>query len=79
MEKFSIEVIKDEKKLTFQVIDYPHSDDYKCKFEIYNDNGVVASFEPDGRGLLHICKNSGIVDERILHLIADKIETMRLW
>jgi hypothetical protein len=79
MEKFSIEVIKGEEKLRFEVVDYPHSDEYKCKFEIYSDSKMVASFEPDHRGLLHICNNSGIIDEETLHLIADKIETMRLW
>ena len=77
MDQFTIEIEKDESKLNFQIIDYAHNDDdNRCKFEVFTNGKMVASFEPDSRGFLHICKNSGEIDESILHLIADKIESL---
>jgi hypothetical protein len=79
MDKFVIEIEKDSDKLNFEVVDYAHhEDDNRCKFEILKNGKLVASFEPDNRGFLHICKNCGVVDEEVLHLIADKLETMSL-
>lgn len=79
MDKFEIVVLKDEEKLQFEVIDYAHhEDDNRCKFEVLRNGALVASFEPDRRGFLHICKNCGVVDEATLHLIADKLETIAL-
>lgn len=79
MERFAIEIIKDRDKLTFEVIDYVHSDDHHhCKFEVFIKGKLVASFEPDNKGFLHICKNANEVNEEVLHLIADKLETMLL-
>ncbi|MEJ6981952.1 hypothetical protein WG906_15900 [Pedobacter sp. P351] len=76
MESFSIEVINDGSPKNFEIIDYAHSDDIRCKFEIYSNNKIVASFEPDARGFLYICKNWKVVSEKTLHLIADKLEGM---
>jgi hypothetical protein len=77
MDTFSIEITKDADVLNFQVVDYPHhEEDNRCKFDVLKDGKLVASFEPDSKGYLHICKNMGAVDEEILHLIADKLEVM---
>ncbi len=77
MNIFSIEITKDEDQLKFEVRDYPHhEDENRCKFEVLKDGKLVASFEPDRHGMLHICKNAGLVDEELLHLIADKLEVM---
>ena len=79
MEKFSIEVTKDSNKLHFDIIDYAHDgDSNRCKFEVLRNSKLVASFEPDSRGYLHVCKNTGEVDEEVLHLIADKLEMMNI-
>lgn len=76
MDRFSIEVLNDGAAYTFEVVDFAHDEDYRCKFEVYKNDAFIASFEPDERGFLHICKNTGKVDEPMLHLIADKIEGM---
>lgn len=77
MERFTIEVTKDNDKLNFDIIDYAHSADHNhCKFEVFSNGRIVVSFEPDSRGYLHICKNHGKVGEEVLHLIADKLEAM---
>lgn len=62
--------------LNFDVADYLHHTDDHCKFEVYQDGEFIASFEPDSHKYLHVCKNTGIVEEDILHLIADKLETI---
>lgn len=74
MDKFNIEIKKDDAVLNFEVRDFAHDDDNRCKFEIYQSGKMIASFEPDSKGFLHICKNCGEVDEATLHLIADKLE-----
>lgn len=78
MDRFEIEIVNDNKNISFEVLDFVHDDDNRCKFEIYREGKMVASFEPDAKGFLHICKNCGEVDEPTLHLIADKLELMNL-
>lgn len=77
MDRFQLEILREEEQLKFEVIDYLLQDEGDhCKFEIFRDGKMVASFEPDNRGMLHICKNCGVVDEQTLHLIADKLERL---
>ena len=79
MDKFQIEISKDDQQLIFEVVDYAHEeDDNRCKFEILKEEKLVASFEADALGFLHICKNCGVVDEQTLYLIADKLEGITL-
>jgi hypothetical protein len=75
MEKFIIEIEQTDRKDAFEVIDYAHDDDNRCKFELFKDEVMVASFEPDKYGVLNICKNPGNIDRSTLHLIAEKIES----
>ena len=74
MDRFTIDVNNDGATYTFDIVDFALDEDYRCKFEVYKDDQFIASFEPDSRGFLHICKNTGRVDEPMLHLIADKLE-----
>lgn len=78
MDTFSIEVEQDDNKINFQIVDYAHDDTDRCKFEVYLDEKLVASFQPDRHGFLRICKNTGFVEEPILHLLADKIERLHI-
>jgi len=77
MDKFEIEIKKENEKLRFEIIDYAHDDD-RCKFEVHADGKLLASFEPDTRGYLHICKDPGVLDQATLDLIADKLESISL-
>lgn len=79
MDKHLIEIEKDDLRLSFEVKDYPHHNDDRCKFEVFQESNFIASFEPDRHGLLHVCKHADKVDEEILHLIADKIESFHWW
>ncbi len=75
MGKFIIELSRDSQKVLYEVIDYVHDEDNHCKFEIFREGKMVAGFEPDARGFLHICKNPGDVDETTLDVLAEKIES----
>jgi hypothetical protein len=75
MDKFPITVRKENEVYHFDVIDYVHHTGERCQFEVYQNGRLVASFEPDAQEHLQVCKNSGNLDEALLHLVADEIET----
>lgn len=75
MDNFPIIVSKDQEVHHFEVGEYLHYDNTSCKFRVFENGKFVASFEPDAHDYLHICQNPGGVDEEILHLLADQIET----
>ncbi|HEY8928578.1 MAG TPA: hypothetical protein VIM55_05285 [Mucilaginibacter sp.] len=78
MEKIEISVTDHNVNYRFEVRDYMHHSGDHCKFELFDDNRFIASFEPDGHHGLYICKNSGIVNEEVLHLVAEKLESLNL-
>ncbi len=74
MEKFEISVSYDNGHHHFEIRDYMHHEGEQCKYEVFKDGGFVASFEPREHKILHICKNAGVVEEDLLHLIAEELE-----
>jgi len=78
MERFDISLEKDKEVLHFEVREYLHHNGEQCKFEIYKEDTFVASFEPDNHNYLHVCKNAGVMEEEVLHLIADKLESYHI-
>lgn len=74
MENYAITISMDKEVHHFEVGEYVHQDDAKCKFRVFENGVYVASFEPDNHQFLHICQNPGGLDEEILHLLADEIE-----
>lgn len=76
MDNFTIEIPENSGLTRYKVVDYPFNDeDNHCKFEVFRNEALVASFEPDRRGFLQVCKNPGNLDENILDLLAEKIES----
>ncbi|WP_091154357.1 hypothetical protein [Mucilaginibacter pineti] len=75
MENYAITISKDEEVRHFEIGEYMHHVEDKCKYRVYENGAYVASFTPDDHDFLQICQNPGQVDEEILHLLADKIET----
>jgi hypothetical protein len=75
MENYAITISKDKEEHHFEVGEYMRHDDEKCKFRVFMNGVYVASFTPDDHNFLHICQNPGNVDEGILHLLADEIES----
>ena len=78
MERFNISVTNKKETLNFEVADYLYHQEDQCKFEIFKNGTMVASFEPDRNEHLRICKNPGNIPEEILHMVADKIGSMHL-
>ena len=74
MENYPITINLKKEVHHFEVGEYAHHEDDKCKFRVYENGAYVASFEPDHNQFLNICQNPGQVNEEILHLLADKIE-----
>ncbi|MES2808231.1 MAG: hypothetical protein V4619_06380 [Bacteroidota bacterium] len=74
MEKFEISVAVDNQHQHFEIRDYMHHHDEKCKYEIFKDGQFIGSLEPDNHKELHICKDAGVVPVSTLHLIADQLE-----
>lgn len=74
MERFDIKVKQGKKEFEFEIRDYVHHASDKCQFEVYDDNELVASFNPDPHEHLSVCKNPGNLDKKLLNLIADKLE-----
>jgi hypothetical protein len=75
MENYPITISKDKQVHHFEVGEYPHHDEQHCKYKVFENGVYVASFEPDAQDFLHICQNPGRLDEEILYLLADEIET----
>lgn len=75
MDKFPITVKKANETYRFEVVDYVHHAKERCQFEVYQNGQLVASFEPDNHHHLQVCANKGNLDETLLHMIADEIET----
>lgn len=74
MERFDISIKQGNKQLSFEVRDYLHHEDDKCKFEVFKDDRLVLSFNPDLHENLSVCKNPGNLDNKLVHLIADELE-----
>jgi hypothetical protein len=78
MEIFEISVTYNNQNYHLEVRDYMHHEDEKCKYEVYDNGDFIGSFEPDNHKILHICKNPGVVNEELLHLVADQLERDRI-
>lgn len=78
MEKFEISVSYKNENHHFEVKDYMHHEGDQCKFEVFKDEQFIASFEPGPHKHLHICKDTGLLPEPVLDLIADRIEASHL-
>lgn len=74
MENYHIAIGLDKKIHHFEVGEYLHRDEIKCKYQAYENGELVATFEPDARNLLHICQNIANLNEELLYLLADHIE-----
>jgi len=74
MENFPITISLNKQVHHFEVGEYLHHDGESCKFRVFENGAFVASFEPDRHSGLQVCQNPGGLDEKMLHLLADKIE-----
>lgn len=74
MGNFTIRISHDKEVHHFEVGEYPHHDDRRCRYRVFENGVYVASFEPDAQNFLHICQNNGGLNEELLYELADQIE-----
>lgn len=74
MENYPITISLDKAVHHFEVGEFPHHDERKCRYRVYENGELVASFEPDAQNMLHICQNTAGLEEELLYLLADEIE-----
>lgn len=74
MSNFPIKISLDKDVHHFEVGEYPHHDEARCRYRVYENGALVATFEPDAQHFLHVCQNTAGLDEEILYLLADQIE-----
>jgi hypothetical protein len=74
MENYPITIAIDKEVHHFEVGEYLHHDEERCKFRVFENGSYVASFTPDSHDFLQICQNPGGLPEEVLHLLADQIE-----
>lgn len=74
MEKYNIKYDADETSYEFLVGQFPFGDGDTCKYSVFYEGKMVASFEPDRNNVLNICKNDAGFDEELLGQLADEIE-----
>jgi hypothetical protein len=74
MDNYPITISKGKKIHHFEVGEYVHHVEDKCKYRVFENGTYVASFTPDDHDFLYICENPGALEEEILHLLADQIE-----
>jgi hypothetical protein len=74
MERFDISIKQGKEEVAFEVREYLHHDSEKCKIEVFRDDALVVSFNPDPHEHLSVCQNPGNLDKKLVHLIADQLE-----
>ncbi len=78
MSSLIINIQSHNKKEVFEIKDYVHDENHRCKFEVFKEGEFVASFEPGRHGHLYVCKNTGKIDNEVLHSITAKLESYNL-
>ncbi|MFD0792727.1 hypothetical protein ACFQZX_03805 [Mucilaginibacter litoreus] len=74
MEKFNLKIKYNKQDLQLEVKEYIHHSHQRCKLEVYQDDKLLVSFNPDDHETLSVCQNPGGLDDKLVHLIADTIE-----
>jgi hypothetical protein len=74
MKSHILSITKDDETFQFEINDYPHHEHMHCKFDVFQNGQLVAGLNPDEHHILHICKDTGVVDPEVLNLLADEIE-----
>jgi hypothetical protein len=78
MEKIKFNIAAGKQVYHFELAEYPHHEDERCKFEVFLDGEMIAGFEPDRNEIVRLCKNPGKVELSILHLIAEHLEAYQV-
>jgi len=75
MENHIIAITYKKEQHQFSISDHPHHDGERCKYKVFENGLLVASFEPDAQQFLHLCQNPGKLEDKLVHELAAKIES----
>ncbi|RZL50675.1 MAG: hypothetical protein EOP00_03205 [Pedobacter sp.] len=79
MTKHPVTVELDGINYYFYVGEYPHHDELRCKFNVFYQGSLVATFAPDRNHILYLCKKYGNLNDTLLDRIADQIEKLHVY
>ncbi|TCD08392.1 hypothetical protein EZ449_12790 [Pedobacter frigidisoli] len=74
MENYTISLRIEESERHFEIGEYMHHDGERCRFKVFENKSLVASFDPDKHQILQVCTNPAKLDMEILDLLAEAIE-----
>lgn len=74
MKKSKFSITNNNQVYQFELAEYPHHEDERCKFEVFQNGEMIAGFEPDRNEVVRLCKNPGKVELGVLHQIAGYLE-----
>lgn len=74
MEDHTIKITYKKQEHQFTISDHPHHAGERCKYKVFKNSKLVATFEPDAQYILHLCQNPGKLDGPLVHELATKIE-----
>lgn len=58
----------------FEVVDYLHHDNDRCKYKVFENGKLVVTFEPGPEHVVHVCRNPGNLANDLVHELAVQIE-----
>lgn len=79
MTKHQVKVELDGVNYHFYVGEYPHHDQLRCKFNVFYQGVLVATFAPDRNHILHLCQKYGNLKDALLDRVADEIEKLHVY
>ena len=74
MEQQIIKVRYKKEAHQYTVTDHPHHDNERCKYKVFEDGNLVATFEPDAERFLQLCQNPGKLHLGLINKLAEEIE-----
>ena len=74
MENYTVTITHNKVVHHFEIADHPHHNEQHCKYKVFENGSYVASFEPGPQYSLHVCGNPGQLDNKLINLLAEKIE-----
>jgi len=71
--QLTITVGTDNRK--FDLAEYMFHDGERCKYHVFENGILLAAFVPDHHHFLQLCKNPGHLDDDLVDLLADSLES----
>lgn len=74
MENLTINIADNESTRHFEMAEYPHHYNDRCKYKVFEKGVYVASFTQGDHHYLNVCQNPGNLNGRVLDQLAEQID-----